>query len=290
MGNNGLERKPSKIHAFGLFTTRDFKIGERVYVYPVGRKVFAAEVASLSAEEQDRLEKRGEGVYELMQPPACFVNHSCDPNVTEKDHDAYALRDIKVGEEITADYSEGMEGSMQCNCGNKNCKKIIGGIVRTIIVDENDKVVGYKNRDEIELSDIYRVMGLWITNSKGDILLAQRSMNKKNDPGRWGPAVAGTVEEGETYDSNIVKEAFEELGLKDVQPMIGPKVRMSGMHQYWLQWYSLVVDKQIEYFKPEPKEVMAIKWFVPSELKRDFEKDATLFLKGAPRWIELFCK
>lgn len=160
----------------------------------------------------------------------------------------------------------------------------------TTIVNEQDEVIGYKSRDEIFPTDIYRVAALWVTNSKGDILLAQRAMSKKNDPGKWGPAVAGTVEEGETYDSNIVKEAFEELGLRDIQPIIGPKVRMSGVHQYWLQWYSLVVDQPIEYFKPEPKEVMAIRWFTPGELKRDFEKDATLFLKGAPKWIALFCK
>lgn len=160
----------------------------------------------------------------------------------------------------------------------------------TTIVNEQDEVIGYKPRENILATDIYRVSALWITNSKGEILLAQRALSKKNDPGRWGPAVAGTVEEGETYDSNIVKEAFEELGLRDIEPVVGPKVRMSGAHQYWLQWYSLTVDQPIEYFKPEPKEVMAIRWVLPVDLKKDFEKDATLFLKGAPRWIELFCK
>jgi isopentenyl-diphosphate delta-isomerase len=158
------------------------------------------------------------------------------------------------------------------------------------IVNEQDEVIGYKSLEDISPTDIYRVSALWITNNKGEILLAQRALSKKNDPGKWGPAVAGTVEEGETYDSNIAKEAFEELGLRDIEPVVGPKVRMSGAHQYWLQWYSLVVDKPIEYFKPEPKEVMAIRWVAPADLKKDFEKDATLFLKGAPRWIELFCK
>ena len=32
-------------------------------------------------------------------------------------------------------------------------------------------------------------------------------------PEVWGPAVSGTNEEGETYDSNIIKEAQEEIGL-----------------------------------------------------------------------------
>lgn len=86
---------------------------------------------------------------------------------------------------------------------------------KIIIVDENDTIIGHKNRDSMEDGDMYRVSALWIQNSKGDILLAQRSFDKRNDPGKWGPAVAGTVEEGETYESNIIKEAEEEIGLKN---------------------------------------------------------------------------
>ncbi len=86
---------------------------------------------------------------------------------------------------------------------------------KIIVVDENDKEIGVKERSKITHDDIYRVSGLWLTNSKGEILLAQRSFNKPrdNDPGKWGPAVAGTVDEDETYKENIQKEIKEELGL-----------------------------------------------------------------------------
>ncbi len=85
---------------------------------------------------------------------------------------------------------------------------------KTIIVDENDKRIGLKIRRDIKQEEIYRVSALWIENSKGDVLLAQRSFDKKNNPGQWGTAVAGTVEEDEDYDLNIYKEAEEEIGLK----------------------------------------------------------------------------
>ena len=55
----------------------------------------------------------------------------------------------------------------------KNMKK------KTIIVDENDKKIGLKMRGDIKQKEIYRVSALWIENSKGDVLLAQRSFNKK---------------------------------------------------------------------------------------------------------------
>ena len=129
--NSGFERRASPIHSQGLFTTRNFKSGEIIYTHPVGRKVLAVEINLLTTEEQDRLEKRGDGIYELMQPPACYLNHSCEPNAQEKDHIGYALRDIRAGEEITVDYTLSIEGGpMQCNCGSGVCKKVIAAEIK----------------------------------------------------------------------------------------------------------------------------------------------------------------
>lgn len=127
MGNSGWERRASKIHSQGLFATRDFKAGEILYEYPVGRKVLETEISMLTDEEKDRLESRGTGVYELMQPPACYINHSCDPNAEEKDHIGYALRAIGEGDEITVDYRPSFQGDpMLCRCGSRKCVKILG--------------------------------------------------------------------------------------------------------------------------------------------------------------------
>ncbi len=62
-----------------------------------------------------------------MQSPERYVNHSCVANTQVKDFCDVAVRDISKGEEITSDYSEGLLSgfSMRCNCGSKNCRKII---------------------------------------------------------------------------------------------------------------------------------------------------------------------
>jgi isopentenyldiphosphate isomerase len=75
---------------------------------------------------------------------------------------------------------------------------------KIIIVNEKDKEIGLKERGTLKTEDIYRVTALWITNSKDEILLAKRALTKSNDPGKWGPAVAGTVDEGETYEENSI--------------------------------------------------------------------------------------
>lgn len=59
-----------------------------------------------------------------------FINHSCDPNtymrLTDRRVEFYALRTIKVGEELSCDYGETHhEGKLPCGCGAKNCRGFI---------------------------------------------------------------------------------------------------------------------------------------------------------------------
>lgn len=84
------------------------------------------------------------------------------------------------------------------------------------IVNEQDEVIEYKDRENITNEDIIRITNVWITDENGDILLEQRSFKKKNSPGKWSAAVAGTVEKGETYESNAYKELAEEVGITGV--------------------------------------------------------------------------
>lgn len=163
-------------------------------------------------------------------------------------------------------------------------------MARIPIVDESDIETGFKNRSEIQLSDIYRVSALWITNSKGEVLMARRALTKTHDPGRWGPAVAGTVEEGETYETNIVKETLEELGVQvsidDLER--GPKALSQGTHKHWGQWFLYKTDWPIEKFTIPADEVAEIKWFTPAELLREFDKDPKQFVKSCKQFLPLF--
>ncbi|MDD3693837.1 MAG: SET domain-containing protein-lysine N-methyltransferase [Candidatus Pacebacteria bacterium] len=72
------------------------------------------------------IEDRGES-------DAYFINHSCNPNVWMKD--AFRLetmRDVKIGEELTADYilwetDENKISKWKCECGAFNCRQVITG-------------------------------------------------------------------------------------------------------------------------------------------------------------------
>lgn len=144
--------------------------------------------------------------------------------------------------------------------------------MRIPIVNEQDEIIGYKERDDRNPKDITRVSALWATDKEGNVLLAQRALNKKTNPGMWGPAVAGTVEEGETYEENIIKEAEEEIGLVGFKPVLGPKNRVSSSHEYFGQWYTAVVDHDYP-FKKQDKEVEEVRWFSKDQILKFVEEN-----------------
>jgi isopentenyl-diphosphate delta-isomerase len=148
------------------------------------------------------------------------------------------------------------------------------------IVDENDNIIDYIERDDRDVNSIYRVSYLWVTDTDGKILLARRAFNKKHDPGKWGPAVAGTVEENETYEENIIKEAEEELGLVNIQAVLGMKRRVSTKYQYFSQEFLLKLPSGFNSFKIQEDEVAEIKWFTEEELKKELKENPDIFLKG----------
>lgn len=157
------------------------------------------------------------------------------------------------------------------------------------VVNEQDEVMGHKLRDDLDLNtDIYRVSALWLTNDQNDVLLAQRSFKKNNAPGKWGPAVAGTVEEGETYETNIYKEAQEEIGLTDYKFNKGPKIFINSSRKYFGQWFMAQVNKPAEYFTVQTDEVEKISWVPFGELIKDVQENPQKYTPNFPRVLALF--
>lgn len=155
------------------------------------------------------------------------------------------------------------------------------------IVDKDDNVIGAKDRDALEVGDIYRVSALWITDENGHVLLAQRARSKKHDPGLWGPSVAGTVESNESYEENIIKEAWEELGLRiaarDLK--VGPKTFIKGRRiDYFDQWFFLTIPHDTP-LTLDPAEVAATKWISRDQLMIDTDQNPKDFLRTTPQWL-----
>jgi isopentenyldiphosphate isomerase len=83
------------------------------------------------------------------------------------------------------------------------------------IVNEKGEVLGTARRSEIHGNNhlLHRVVHLLVFNSKGEILLQKRSMNKDVAPGKWDTSVGGHVSVGETLEEALHREMEEELGI-----------------------------------------------------------------------------
>ena len=112
----------SKIHGYGVFAARDFKKGEVILRWNPKYLPLSAKDTLTDAEKQytyildDKIR--------VMQEPEKFVNHSCDNNTEVMNECDVALRDIKAGEEITANYNNDGMSDFECKCGADKCRKI----------------------------------------------------------------------------------------------------------------------------------------------------------------------
>lgn len=162
--------------------------------------------------------------------------------------------------------------------------------MKILLVDEQDRIIGSKERNDRDENDVVRVSGLIVFNSKNEILLAQRSLNKVFNPGKWGPAVAGTLEENETYISNIVKETEEEIGIKihDDELVLGPYEFVKTKHRYFRQMYYLKLDLPLSEFTIQKEEVDGLKWVGINDLEIDLNNNPSEFTESSPKLIKEF--
>ena len=159
-----------------------------------------------------------------------------------------------------------------------------------IVVDENDNIVGYKNskKDIDPQQEYYRVSALRLTNSRWEILIAQRSFNKSHNPGKRWPAVAGTVEKWESYKDNIIKETDEEIWVKDIICITWPKIKHERERKYFGQRFLAVIDKEISEFKIRKEELEAIKRINKMDLLNDINKHPENYLQSMKSYVEMF--
>jgi hypothetical protein len=133
---DGLRVVSSRIHGYGVVTTRPFKHGELIcygdgVLYDGDAEFDDTYALVLPGEDSGR----GEQLFWDLVCQTRWFNHSCDPNtdvMSRWDHEAntmrawwVAVRDIPVGEEITYDYAFVADVAEPCCCGATRCRGLI---------------------------------------------------------------------------------------------------------------------------------------------------------------------
>lgn len=150
---------------------------------------------------------------------------------------------------------------------------------RIQLVDAKDNVAGEKWREELTNNDCWRIISLWITNSKGQALLQQRAFDKKVAPGVWTAAVEGTVDYGDSYEITALREAEEEVGLYNLNIQKAGKYYgpWAGFGKRQRQGFSAIYDGKPSAIKIQKSEVNDVKWLTLPEIKQLRKETPELF-------------
>ena len=127
---NSVTVQPSPIHGRGVFAAIDYKAGDPI-LHVDDSRVVSEERPLPEGEPEYHCDWYADGRQVLLVPPACYVNHCCDPNSIVQYFDGVrwdvARRDIRAGEEITHGYCiDGFGDTVwRCGCGSARCRKTI---------------------------------------------------------------------------------------------------------------------------------------------------------------------
>jgi len=139
-------------------------------------------------------------------------------------------------------------------------------------IDQEGKVIGQMTRAEAHDGSMrmHPVVHVHILNSKGEVLLQKRSVNKKIQPGKWDTAVGGHVALGEDINKALVRETKEELGLTNLKfDFITKYIWQSDIEKEMVFVFVASVDKIN--FKPND-EVDEVKFWKFSDISSKLRK------------------
>ncbi len=91
------------------------------------------------------------------------------------------------------------------------------------VVDPDGKVIGSAPRSlchDGKSKLLHPVVHLHLINRRGEIFLQKRSPEKDIQPGKWDTSVGGHIAPGENIENALKREAREEIGINDFNPVL----------------------------------------------------------------------
>ena len=151
------------------------------------------------------------------------------------------------------------------------------------LYDENRELLGkdHVRGEQLPIDGYHLVVHVWIRNSKGEYLIAQRSANRPTFPLVW-ECVDGSVIKGEDSLQGALREVKEEVGvdllpekghviLSDIKKIEFGKV-VNKIVDVWLFEY----DGEVDLSNATTDEVAQVAWMNRSQIKELF--DANMFV------------
>ncbi|MEK6910985.1 MAG: SET domain-containing protein-lysine N-methyltransferase [Nanoarchaeota archaeon] len=124
-----IEVRETKNIGKGILAVQDIPKGEVLFDWTGGNIYEADKCTDLPKDVADHAIQFEEHKWIDTDGIGRYFNHSCEPNCGIKGKfQVVAMKDIKKGEWCTWDYdmTEDSNWRMECKCGSKSCRKLIG--------------------------------------------------------------------------------------------------------------------------------------------------------------------
>ena len=125
--------------------------------------------------------------------------------------------------------------------------------------------------DKFESGSYHLVVHACIFNSKGEMLIQQRQPFKSGWPNMWDITVGGSAIAGDTSQTAIEREVFEEIGLKIDMQNIRPHLTVN-FDRGFDDIYLIEKEVDINEFKLQYEEVQQVKWATIDEIYQKLDE------------------
>ncbi len=172
----------------------------------------------------------------------------------------------------------------------KNDNRIAGEVKRMELWDVylSDRTKSNRTMvrgDKFESDSYHLVVHACIFNSKGEMLIQQRQPFKSGWPNMWDITVGGSAISGDTSQTAIEREIFEEIGLKIELQNVRPHLTINfdvGFDDIYLIGKEVDIDKlELQY-----EEVQRVKWASMDEIYQKLDEGT--FIPYYKSLIQLF--
>lgn len=127
------------------------------------------------------------------------------------------------------------------------------------VVDADDRVTGQLPRSEVHRRGLlHRAVSIFVLNSRGELLVHQRSAAKDEFPLLYTSSASGHVSAGESYDDTAPRELREELGLDVPVAFLARFPASAETANEHTALYLAVTDEPPT---PDPAEIAGIEWW-----------------------------
>jgi isopentenyldiphosphate isomerase len=159
-------------------------------------------------------------------------------------------------------------------------------------VDDQDRPIGTGTKKEAREKGIrHRVSRVILINAKKELLISQRALHLRSNPGLWSVSAAGHVDAGESYETAAYREMKEEIGvenvvLKEIAYVYTEDANVDKPKQF-AKIYQGLYDGDVTL---NPKEVSDSRWISMSELQEWIQHKPQEFTPGSLHALQIILK